>query len=149
MDAHYVRREDTKKYLPPGLNMTKLFALYSTWYKEKNYDSTYEAMTKKQYWHVFNKYNIGFYDECSFCIDYSRGLVSKEEYKQHRKLVKTSRECKNRDKADSKEDSSICTAVYDLQKILTCPRSSQEGKKYQVECMNIGKISNPQISLSI
>lgn len=128
IESHYSRETDEKVYLRPGLNMIKLYALYIEWFDDLDDVNPRHKASLDQYRHHFKTFNIGFKmwkkDWCDVCHSYEQktGKVTEDEINEHRRRKQYARERKNQDKHICKQENlAICSAVFDLEKILVSP----------------------------
>lgn len=143
MPAHYVRKDDHKMYLPAELTLEKMFAMYLPWFDEKNLEEKYKVSIR-QYRDVFNKFDLSFYrrkkDQCSTCKNFEHEGIGagNDEYEEHRRQIEEARKAKELDKAEAVIKKNLCTASYDLQKILTCPITNNSLAFYKTSyhCLN-------------
>lgn len=139
--SHYCREKCKRKYLDTKLNASKMHKMYTEWMKEKK--PTEKIMSKKWYRNVFKtKFNIGFYrskkDRCDMCSVFevaSDTLKSKmkDEYELHLRNKDLAQELKEIDKNYVAEHPSerICYAVFDMEKVLECPKTEAGGLYYK------------------
>lgn len=125
MEAHYVRKTDTKLYLNPGLNVEKVYEAHKEWFSERNFEVNFSA-DKAQYRRYFSTFNLGFHkwkkDRCSTCVEKEQGsLPPNFDYANHLAQTRHTRIRKEQDKNESKSNPNVFSAVYDLQKILVSP----------------------------
>ncbi|CAG9839364.1 unnamed protein product [Diabrotica balteata] len=146
IESHYCRKNSTKKYLPPDLNISKMFRLYKAYCRDNNISTVASYAIYRE---VFNnEFNLGFFipkkDQCDFCKKFSNSSQSeKEELRSamevHLKNKELSRENKELDKERAKTDNSFCMAIYDLQKTLLCPKAEVSLLYYRrkLACYNL------------
>uniref|UniRef100_A0A6P7G6N3 Uncharacterized protein LOC114334635 n=1 Tax=Diabrotica virgifera virgifera TaxID=50390 RepID=A0A6P7G6N3_DIAVI len=130
IESHYCRKNSTKKYLPPDLNISKMYRLYKTYCSDNNINTIASYAIYRE---VFNnEFNLGFFipkkDQCDFCNKLSNSSPSEKEelrsaMEAHLKNKDLSRANKELDKERAKTDNSFCMALYDLQKTLLCPKA--------------------------
>ena len=61
VDSHYVRKDSKRQYLSEQLNISKMYRLYQSWFKNQNYLPE-NLGTKRQYETIFNtEYNFFFF----------------------------------------------------------------------------------------
>ncbi|KAL4148290.1 hypothetical protein QTP88_002566 [Uroleucon formosanum] len=116
VDSHYIRSESTRKYLENGLSISKMHRLYLEWIKEKPFTSTqddYDNIINVTLRHVEEKSRIQ--------ISYDKNLSNKT----------IARLNKNADKERALNDAKYCVAMFDLQKVLTSPRSEVSSFYYK------------------
>ncbi|CAG9793806.1 unnamed protein product [Diatraea saccharalis] len=129
VESHFIRKDSTKLYLDGSLSISQMFKLYNEWFDESLYSS--KVFTERQYREIVNKnFNLGFHmpkkDQCEVCHAYRNTTTHTDEetrkYEKHLNSKKTARALKQKDKEDAqKSNESIVTAVFDFQKVLTCP----------------------------
>lgn len=129
IESHFIRKDSTKLYLDGSLSISRMFKLYNEWFDQNIYGS--KATTVRQYREIVNKnFNLGFHipkkDQCEVCHAFTNNRTPTNEeiqnHKVHMDAKKTARTMKQKDKHDAIESQgSIVTAVFDFQKVLTCP----------------------------
>lgn len=132
-EAHYVRKSSKRKYLCETLNISKMYRLYTDWFKEQT-DARYcdvKMATKRQYESIFNtKFNYSFFhpkkDLCGTCTLYEQAEGEykeslKDKYTKHIYNKERIREIKNSEKSNL--DSNFTLAIFDLEKVLGVPQS--------------------------
>ncbi|KAL0879792.1 hypothetical protein ABMA27_003503 [Loxostege sticticalis] len=129
VESHFIRKDSTKLYLDGSPSLSRMYKLYNEWFDQNLYSA--KATTERQYRDIVNKkFNLGFHipkkDQCEVCHIFrtilTRNNEEKEKYEAHQKAKKTARDMKEKDKRDAIESrGSIVTAVFDFQKVLTCP----------------------------
>lgn len=129
--SHYVRKDSKKMYLEEGLNIKKMYRLYTDYCTDAQ---IIERATIRQYRDIFNEeFNISFFkpkkDQCDFCSVYSlsddkKKLEIQREYDTHIKNKTLARELKDADKIIATDDKTVCVACFDLQKVLATPQSN-------------------------
>lgn len=129
VESHFIRKDSTKLYLDGSLSLSRMYKLYNEWFDQNLYSA--KATTERQYRDIVNKnFNLGFHipkkDQCEVCHIFrtipTPNNEEKEKYEAHQKAKKTARDMKEKDKRDAIESrGSIVTAVFDFQKVLTCP----------------------------
>ncbi|KAL4716554.1 hypothetical protein ACJJTC_010218 [Scirpophaga incertulas] len=129
VESHYTRKTSTKLYLDGSLSISKMFQLYKDWFDDSIYSS--KAVTVRQYRDIINRnFNLGFFipkkDQCDICHIYRNKSDKTEEdkvnYNHHISSKNEARKLKNNDKLDSvNSDGAILAAVFDFQKVLSCP----------------------------
>lgn len=130
IDSHYCRQKTERKYLPPTLNVSKMFTLYEEYCLENN---VIKKATEGMYRHIFTtEFNMSFFlpkkDLCDVCHKYENSLpegklIMEEEYQRHIENKSLARNLKNADKEKAKEHASFCAAVFDLQQVLAVPKT--------------------------
>lgn len=131
IESHYCRKSTERKYLPPTLNISRMYLLYQEYCQENNIPN---IATESIYRQIFNtEYNISFFqpkkDWCDICHKYESLPVEQktemeEEYASHLKNRDLSRQLKINDKELACQSSTLCTAVFDLQQVLPVPKSN-------------------------
>ncbi|XP_028136093.2 uncharacterized protein LOC126892938 [Diabrotica virgifera virgifera] len=146
IESHYCRKNSTKKYLPPDLNISKMYRLYKTYCSDNNINTIASYAIYRE---VFNnEFNLGFFipkkDQCDFCNKLSNSSPSEKEelrsaMEAHLKNKDLSRANKELDKERAKTDNSFCMAIYDLQKTLLCPKAEVSLLYYRrkLACYNL------------
>ena len=132
MEAHYVRKDSKRKYLPAGLNINRMWNMY----KRKCLQNNQKYASAGKYRAIFcNEYNYSFYkpkkDQCSLCVRYNQnkeaGKVDDEmqkKFEEHQQRKEESRHEKERAKEKAKVKSKFSyAATFDLQAVLTTPCS--------------------------
>ncbi|KAH9627837.1 hypothetical protein HF086_001733 [Spodoptera exigua] len=129
VESHFIRKDSTKLYLDGSLSISRMFRMYSEWFDQNIYAS--KATTVRQYREIVNKnFNLGFHvpkkDQCEVCHVFTNNRTPTNEeiqkHKVHMDAKKIARAMKQKDKHDAIESQgSIVTAVFDFQKVLTCP----------------------------
>lgn len=130
IDSHYCRQKTSRKYLPPTLNISKMFTLYEEYCLEKSIE---KKATESMYRHIFStEFNLSFFlpkkDLCDICHEYESSnheekLVIQEEYQQHIANKNLARKLKDTDKEKAQKNASFCAAVFDLQQVLSAPKT--------------------------
>lgn len=135
IESHYCRQKSSRKYLPPTLNIAKMFTLYLEYCQDHNIT---KAASEAMYRLIFTReFNLSFFqpkkDICDICHKYEHSspdekLAMEEEYRLHLKNKNVAREIKNIDKQKAAENTQeICCAVFDLQQVLPVPKSNVGG----------------------
>ena len=129
VESHYIRKTSSKLYLDGNLTISKMFLLYKDWFDVSIYSS--KAVTERQYRDIVNKnFNLGFFipkkDQCDICHIFRNKSdhtdQEKEMYNTHMTNKNEARKLKSIDKRDAVESNGqILTAVFDFQKVLSCP----------------------------
>ncbi|CAH1967789.1 unnamed protein product [Acanthoscelides obtectus] len=130
IESHYCRINTSRLYLPPTLNISKMYVLYEEYCNDNNIKDT---ATESMYRTIFvEEFNISFFkpkkDLCDICHAYENSseeekLKIEEEYRLHRENRLKARESKDRDKKKATESSSFVAAAFNLQKALPVPKS--------------------------
>lgn len=131
--SHYCREDSNREYLETGLSIAKMFRAYTMWVKSEKPNEKRIA-NLRLYRKIFNtKFNLGFFlprkDQCELCNRWKKASDNQErlqivrEYGAHLRNKKAVNKLKNDDKISAATDSTKCVAAFDLQKVLTCPRS--------------------------
>ncbi|CAH1640749.1 unnamed protein product [Spodoptera littoralis] len=131
VESHYIRKNSTKLYLDGSLNISKMFKLYKDWFDNSDNIYSSKAVTERQYRDIVNKnFNLGFFipkkDQCDVCHIFRNKSdptdQEREVYNTHLSNKNEARKLKNIDKRDAVESNGqILTAVFDFQKVLSCP----------------------------
>ncbi|KAE8740383.1 hypothetical protein FOCC_FOCC014121 [Frankliniella occidentalis] len=128
--SHYTREKSKREYLEPHIkSVERMYRIYTNWAKRENIE---KVASLSVYWKVFNReFNLGFFmprkDQCEVCNKWknAKNQVERREmindYSTHIQNKKLVYKLKKEDKASASE--SKCVACFDLQKVLTCPRS--------------------------
>lgn len=124
--SHYTRRESNKKYLPPHLNLQKMYNLYC--------EGRTNNVSRSIYEREFKKLNISFkhpkVDTCHKCdvlalklkiAEDCDKLSINEEIKQHHSAADEAYLDKARSKDLAKTDPAINCVSFDLQQCLPTP----------------------------
>lgn len=126
--SHYCRANTTKEYLEADLNLSKMYRLYVTECENA------EVVPQKQsmYRNIANsEFNLGFFkpkkDRCDHCEEYK---IIKEhslpiqtlKFQEHIKDKQNTRTERDRDRAC--EDPERTIVCFDMENVLTVPRSS-------------------------
>nr|CAH7743977.1 unnamed protein product [Callosobruchus chinensis] len=140
VDSHYCRQKTSRKYLPPTLNIAKMYSLYEEFCLENNIE---KKATEGMYRHIFStEFNLSFFvpkkDLCDVCHNYENSSVEEklaieDSFRQHIENKKLARELKLAAKEKAKADDSICAAVFDLQQVLTTPKSEVSVSYYKLK----------------
>ncbi|XP_045450125.1 uncharacterized protein LOC123658877 [Melitaea cinxia] len=132
-ESHYLRKSSKRKYLCETLNISKMYRLYTDWFKKQTDEhySDVQMATKRQYETIFNtKFNYSFFhpkkDLCSTCTLYEQaeGEIKKsltDKYIKHINNKERIREIKNSEKENFGANSTL--AIFDLEKVLGVPQS--------------------------
>lgn len=138
VDSHYCRKDSQKQYLSPELSVSKMYRLYV-----EKCQSTGHSPVKLSFYHqIFCKeFNISFHkplkDLCDICSSYKNVDASvrsemEEKYLLHLRNKEAARENKTNDKDRAKFiDDKLCVACFDLQEILTTPKSFESVMFYK------------------
>ncbi|CAH2100600.1 unnamed protein product [Euphydryas editha] len=140
-EAHYVRKSSKRKYLCETLNISKMYRLYTDWFKKQT-DGRYsddQMATKRQYETIFNtKFNYSFFnpkkDLCGTCTLYEQlegenKESLKDKYMKHISNKERIREIKNSEKEHFGDNSTL--AIFDLEKVFGVPQSEVEIFNYK------------------
>lgn len=123
IDSHYCRSSSDKKYLPPELNLTKMY----NYYVEK----TSEPLKIHMYRKIFNyEFNMAFLqpkkDLCNKCFLFKNNRTPTEKdrdnYKNHTMEKNMSKA--ERDLDRSNIDANQCIVCYDLQNVFSLPKGN-------------------------
>ncbi|CAH2018718.1 unnamed protein product [Acanthoscelides obtectus] len=127
--SHYCRKNTSKQFLHPTLNISKMYGLYLEYCEQNNIQPATESI----YRIIFNtELNFSFFipkkDLYDICNKYDGGTTEErnemeEEYQLHRKNKDIGRDLKNADKQTAKQNREFCAAVFDLEQILL-PKSN-------------------------
>lgn len=146
IESHYIRKSSTKLYLDGSLSVSKMFQLYNDWYDESVYSS--KALTVRHYRDIVNKnFNLGFFipkkDQCDVCHIFRNNSEPTDQekinYQNHLSNKDEARSLKKIDKRDAFESNGlILAAVFDFQKVLSCPHGqvSLFYYKRKLSCLN-------------
>lgn len=135
VESHYCRKQSSKEYLSPNLNLSKMYVLYL-----KHCENRKEIPAQKStYRQVFlNDFNLGFHfpkkDQCDLCTNYKHSNIEEkttmqERIDNHLLNKEKMRDLKNSEKLRADTDNSFCVSVFDLQQILPCPKT-EVGQAY-------------------
>ena len=125
VESHYARQTSKYEYLPDGLNLSKMYRLYSDWCNEQNIN----AETKGLYYRTFHsRFNLKFNklkkDACDMCTSYKntpeelKREAIREEFNCHIAEKIKAREHKTAMKGKAREYSWVSAAAFDMQKVL-------------------------------
>lgn len=138
VESHYCRQTTTKEYLEEGLNIRKMYSLYLDWMKEI---SDQNICSESYYRHIFTScYNLDFYmpkkDQCDDCVVFNNLPDDEKEnardaYNEHINNKNTARQLMNNDKEEAEKNLEIHAATFDLEKVLTMPRSESSSFFYK------------------
>jgi hypothetical protein len=125
MEAHYVRKDTSKKFLSANLNLSELYRLY----KKMKIDKNEKPISKTKYSNIFYTFNLTFHtpkkDRCTECFTYEHLTDPYDEQikqqENHIKQKNEAREEKSKDKENAIKNDTFFCAVFDLQKVLTTP----------------------------
>ncbi len=130
VEAHYCRKDSTKQYLPDGLKRPEMYRMYKEECLQQNKDCAKPWLYNKT---LKLDFNLGFFkpkkDQCDQCLKYDKLTAAeqqelKEEIDHHMLRKRLSREAKENAKKEAIANSqSVCAACFDLQKVLTTPKS--------------------------
>lgn len=122
IESHYCRANTSKNYLEANLSISKMYLMYK--------ENVEEPVKESFYRNIFcNEFNLDFHipksDRCGHCEKFlvaeKNEVITKEmiaEKEIHCKLKSQMREQKLADK-----ESGVPILCFDLQNVLTCPRS--------------------------
>lgn len=128
IESHYCRKESSKTYLPSSLNIKKMYDLYKVYCSENAIKVASECIYRQIFCREFN---ISFFipkkDQCGICTKYKNcndieRLEMQDQYDLHLQNKNLARESKEKDKERAKQEEKFCTAVFDLQQVLPCPK---------------------------
>lgn len=132
IELHYIRKDSTKLYLSGDLCIAKMHKLYLEWYDSTKYNN--KALKQRQYRDIASSnFNLGFHvpkkDQCDDCHVFREKESPTEEerdkFMRHDENKKVARQLKHKDKEDAIGSAgTILTAVFDFQKVLTCPHGN-------------------------
>jgi hypothetical protein len=133
IESHYTRERSKREYIEQGLTVEELYRRYVEWCKPQNFD---RVPSLSMYRKIFNEeFNIGLFkpkkDQCVTCSKWKRACTAEKVkmarmYAIHRENNITGQRLKSADKAEAQLPENcekLCVASYDLQKILSCPKS--------------------------
>ena len=130
IESHYCRKNNSRVYLPPTLSISKMFSLYQEFCEEQNIT---QNATESMYRSIFSsEFNISFFkpkkDLCDSCHKYENStsdekLELEEDHQEHIRNKNLGRELKNDDKEKALSNSNFCAATFDLQQVLSAPKS--------------------------
>ena len=145
--SHYTRKRSSYMYLDPHLNMTVMYRMYKT----ERGNSPHTA-TLRQYRDVFNTYKIKFLkpkkDQCGVCLAYKykreKTPEDTQKYEEHYGKSKRNQAIRQAQcdaavaKAAAGENSTECVATFDLQSVLSTPKSENGDFFYKskLNCYN-------------
>uniref|UniRef100_A0A6P7G4Q1 Uncharacterized protein LOC114337629 n=1 Tax=Diabrotica virgifera virgifera TaxID=50390 RepID=A0A6P7G4Q1_DIAVI len=146
VESHYIRKNSKKLYLNGDLSIAKMHKLYLEWFDAVKY--TCKALKERQYRNIVNShFNLSFHipkkDQCDECHIFHQKKVPTEEEKskfdKHQDNKKVARHLKSQDKKEAIEsEGKILTAVFDFEKVLTCPHGNVSIYYYKrkLSCLN-------------
>nr|CAI5857198.1 unnamed protein product [Callosobruchus analis] len=130
VESHYCRKNTSKRFLPPTLNVSKMYNMYLEYCEQSNIKPAPECTYRV----IFNtEFNFSFFipkkDLCDICHRYDEGTAEarsemEEHYQLHMINKDTGRQLKNIDKEKAKLNSDFCAAVFDLEQVLPTPKSN-------------------------
>ncbi|KAB0803071.1 hypothetical protein PPYR_00041 [Photinus pyralis] len=138
IDSHYCRQTTKRKYLEPNLSVSKMYDLYV-----KRCNETTSTPGKLSYYrNIFTtEFNYGFHipkkDRCLKCETYKikmlESLTDKEQkdYDEHIILKN-----QMRTERDNDRKSKVAVLGFDLENVITCPRS-EVGDFFYSQKLNI------------
>ena len=127
-ESHYCRKSSKKRYLDQNLNISKMHTLYV----KKCDDLGMLPVKYEVYRKIFAQFNIGFFqpkkDQCSTCTKYQHMNAEEKETFQHEfddhlKRKDLARSHRDTDKFASKNNSKVLSFNFDLQAVLSTPKS--------------------------
>jgi len=128
VQSHYDRNKTKREYVENGLSLKEMYRLYVQ-HCEDTETSPSSIASERQYREIFvTHYNIGSElpkkDLCLLCSKWKNGTDEKRrrlehEYDEHIRLFRRVTHLKR----DDKKDPETCVSCFDLQKVLTLPRS--------------------------
>lgn len=131
VQSHYTRATSNRQYLAENLNISKMYRMYTEWFKEQNYNDVVMA-TKRQYETVFNtQFNFSFFkpkkDQCLSCSRYELSddttkATLEEQQRLHLQRKEKVRSLK-KEEIETADKSNVTVAIFDLQKVLSVPQS--------------------------
>ena len=134
MPSHYCRASTNRKYLEPGLSITKMYNMY------KEHCASNDILPQKRhlYSSIFNyEFNLGFHvprkDMCDLCEEHkaqsSNSMVSDELEVKYNDHI----EGKNATKVERDNDrkGAIPVLCFDMQNVLSCPRANVSNFYYR------------------
>lgn len=132
VSSHYCRAKTSREYIQSDLNINKMYELYEEECKKANLS----ALKLSMYRHIFvNEFNIDFHmpknDRCDTCElqknNFGEGCSKQQEvYECHNRQKHSMREEKRKDKGGE-----IPLLIFDLQNVITCPKSGIGSFYYQ------------------
>lgn len=130
IESHYCRINTSRSYLPPTLNISKMYSLYEEHCKDNLIE---KPATESMYRKIFSEeFNISFFkpkkDLCDLCHAYENSTTEEKEklekeYSLHRENRTKARKAKDEDKERALTDQHFIAATFDLQKALPVPKS--------------------------
>nr|CAH7733003.1 unnamed protein product [Callosobruchus chinensis] len=136
VESHYCRLKSERLFLIPTLNISKMYQLYEEYCKD---NCIPHKATESMYRTVFNtEFNLSFFqpkkDLCDICHRYENGSTDEkismgDEYQLHLKNKNLARALKAADKERAKQKTTLCCAVFDLQQVLSVPKSECIGNR--------------------
>nr|CAH7758741.1 unnamed protein product [Callosobruchus chinensis] len=130
VESHYCRLKSERLFLPPTLNISKMYQLYEEYCKDNGIP---HKATESMYRTVFNtEFNLSFFQPkknlCDICHRYENGSTDEkismgDEYQLHSKNKNLARALKAADKERAKQKTTLCCAVFDSQQVLSVPKS--------------------------
>ncbi|CAH1109438.1 unnamed protein product [Psylliodes chrysocephalus] len=127
MESHYTRKDTSRQYLDPNLNIRKMYLLYIEQCKENQLI----PVSEMKYRSVFGQeYNFSFFkpkkDQCLICTTYAKADSEKKEemetqYQDHIRRNRMSQKSKQEDKDKANRDPTFNSVSFDLQAVLQIP----------------------------
>lgn len=126
VESHYCRHNSERKYLEATLTIPKMYELYIEYCAEKNIDPVRMSMYRR----IFStNFNYGFHkpkkDVCENCFNYhlkkKENRLNDAERKEMSKHI-AEKEAMRKEK-DSDKISGTPVLCFDLENVITCPRS--------------------------
>ena len=145
--SHYSTSQ--KQYFSPDLNKRKLYQKY----KEHQQDSSRKCVSSPVFCKVLSAYNVGFYlpktDTCQQCdalavqlksLSGEEKILCQEKLNKHHERAEQARTKLREATLQSKEDKSVLTFTFDMQKVHSLPhmQTSVVYYKRQLSVFNLG-----------
>lgn len=137
--SHYTRERTKREYLETNVHsVERMFKLYVQWAGENNVEKPASLAT---YRNIFNtQFNLGFFlpkkDQCELCNKWKTATPEERRdlVRQYGVHLTNKREVRKLHLRDvSRVSPTLCFACFDLQKVLTCPRSEVSLCFYQTK----------------
>lgn len=131
VESHYCRESTSRFYLEAGLNIRAMYRLYVETMKEEKIPKN-QLISASLYRKTFREnYNYYFHkpkkDRCNDCFIFDNlseqdKRDAQKDHDDHLQKMKIARNYLKNDKISAANDTSVCCATFDLQKVLTVPR---------------------------
>lgn len=136
--SHLCRARSKRKYLDRRLNIRRMYGLYKVWMRSNRPEDSIRG--EKFYRNIFNtRFNLGFHrpkkDLCDLCTVYDLSSAAmraklQDKYDLHISNKAKAKAARKKDKEKAKQDKTICYGIFDLQKVLICPKVDNSAAYY-------------------